>query len=153
MRIQRQLAVALVAVSTLLVTSCSASGNSSGLTELQCGVLTETQSSLFALTSEFDAVLLEEIETRQRAIWDAGYRNISEYTAAMSELSDRIGMVANMEETSSETSSSLKEIQDAISTYNYHWADIAGDELANSAVAVRQGQYTLLELCENYLNN
>jgi hypothetical protein len=153
MRIQKQLTVALVAVSTLLVTSCSPSGNSAGLTELQCGVLTETQSSLFGLTSQFDAVLLEDVETRQRAIWDAGYTNISEYLDAMSEHSDRIGMVADMEETSPETASSLKEIQDAISTYNYHWADREGNELANSAVAVRQGQYKLLELCENYLDN
>jgi hypothetical protein len=153
MRIQRKLAVSLAAVSTLLVTSCSASGNSAGLTELQCGVLTEAQFSLFGLTSQFESVLMEDIETRQRAIWDAGYSNIAEYTSAMSEHSAQIGMIADMEETSPETSSSLKQIEDAISTYNYHWADIGGNELANSAVAVRQGQYKLLELCENYLDN
>ncbi len=152
MKIQRQLAIALAAVSTLLITSCSAGGNSSGLTETQCGALIETQSSLFTLTSQFEAVLLEDLDTRQRAIWDAGYKNIAEYTDAMSEQSGRIGIVAGMEETSPETASSLEAIQEAITTYNYHWADYDGAELANAAVAVRQGQYKLLEVCENFLD-
>jgi len=151
MKIPRRHAVAFVAVSTLLITSCSASGNSSGLNETQCGALIETQSSLSGLTSQFDAVLLEDLDTRQRAIWDAGYKNIAEYTDAMSEQSDYIGIVAGMEETSEDTASSLKAIQEAISTYNYHWADYDGAELANAAVAVREGQYKLLELCEPYL--
>ena len=152
-RIQRQLAVALVAVSTLLVTSCSAGGNSSGLTETQCGALLETQSQLFALTSQFESVLLEDLDTRQRAIWDAGYENIAEYTDAMSEQAGYIGIVAGMDETSPETASSLNAIQDAIATYNYHWVDDDGAELANAAVDVRKGEYKLLEVCEKFLDN
>lgn len=153
MRKRRQLVVSLAAVSTLLLTACSPTGSSSGLTEAQCGALLETQAALMSLTSEFESVLLEDIDTRQRAIWDAGYINIAEFKDAMSEQSDYIGMVVAMEETPPEIASRLSAIQDAISTYNYHWVDDDGNELANAAVAVREGQYTLLEVCESYLDN
>jgi hypothetical protein len=136
-------------IATITLTGCSpaGSGAKSSLTDIQCGVIGEVQPRIMNLMGKFGSVLSEDIDTRQRAVWDSGYENIQAYTDELSQEAQTLRTIAEMDNVSEEDATIINDLVDGIYNFNSHWADEDGTELMNSQTQVNEGEYNILDLC------
>ena len=131
---------------TIALTGCSATSPSS-LTELQCGVISEVQPRIMNLMGKFGSVLLEDVDTRQRAVWDSGYESIRSYLDELEAEAMTLTQIAQEENVSAEDAVVINDLAEAIYNHTYHWVDEDGTEVFNSQSEVTSGQYKILDLC------